>query len=852
MKKKVFIFLFLVGLFLYGIVLSSQVFADVSPTPEPCLKSSTNPGSWCPLVTGATYTCAADYNAWTADKSQNLWVNDEEITALGKAGERSRQFLYWSLTHRSIDNHPVILSVWSFAKNLTYFFLLIVAAIFGLGIIIGQRANFNLKIEVWPLIIKIGLLFLYVTFSATIVLLIIQLSDTLMLFFIEKLGVKDLFNIFFVSGSGGSVIKDSETAYQTFQGCSNINVGLLDSVKTSKFMINITNMTYYLIGIMLILRKIILWLLLFVSPFLALLMPFVLIRNIGWIWIGVFFQWVFYGPLFALFLGGLAQIWNSPSHIPFNFDFSRAGNLQGFIYPTSINILYGGPAQTLGLLNSSNYADTFAEYIIALIMLWAVTFFPWWLLRIFRDYCCDGIYAMKNILLSMYDQTRGGPSPQPPAPAPTPTATGTAIKMPKEVEIPIKVRLETVEQIKRAETNEITRSLNLSVSRLTDIARFETDKQTKETVNKNLNYLQNPTRAETPTERQKYMNIRSELFSRAIKEDQHAKQVLSSISTSKIEQLQRRDEFLKSIPQTVPVTHIVSIKVKMPQSKVQSITSNYLHSASNNTSIINEVAEKAHFSQSQITSVITSLIGNIDKSTQDIIPKIIQETGLEKKSVVIIIQIFSKAIKENKQIAEEVAKSENMDVEEVEKIVINQLPIIAEPEKHIEETISIPPTVSLEDYEQVKKMWKAQYDKGEVPVSEEIKSRQDWVNKDILFITNTVNKLLSSSNELRQEGLDSLGYILPIFLINNLKGDEMMVYLKAKLEAAKEVKEEIEKEKIIAQQVEVKKEEFVEVARPKEETKEKEMKMENESKPEAQNPKSEINSNDQNSNEKKV
>lgn len=823
-KKILFLFLFLL---VFAFAFSQKVSAQVTPTPEfEACKGS----SGCPDTGDNTYICAPNLASWETNKHQNYWVNDEEVTALGKAGERSREFLYWALTHRSIDNHPILISIWSFAKNLTYFFLIIVAAVIGLGIIIGQRTNFNLKIEVWPLLIKIGTLFLYVTFSATLVLLIVQLSDTLMLFFIEKLNVKQLFNIFFLQNANGSVIKESETAYQTFQGCRNLNVDLLDSVKTSKFMVNLTNLTYYLIGIMLILRKVILWLLLFVSPFLALLMPFVLIRNIGWIWIGVFFQWVFYGPLFALFLGALATIWNSPSHIPYNFDFSRAGNALGFVYPTSINILYGGPAQQLGILNSSNYVDTFAEYIISLIMLWAITFFPWWLLRIFRDYCCDGIYAMKNILLSMYDQTRVNPNPKPLAPAPSPVSSSVGMNLPKETQMPIKVRLETVEQIKRAETNEITKTLNLSVSKLTDIAHYETNKQIKENVTKNLNYLQNPVQAETPNERQKYMNIRSELFNRAIKEDNTAKQVLSSISTSRVEQLQRREEFLRSIPQTVPVTHIVSVKVKMPQSKVQSVTSSYLQSAANNSTIIKEVADKSQIPQSQIQSILSSLIGNINKPMQNIIPDIAQETGLDKKNVVIVIQIFGKVAKDNKQLAEDIAKLENLQSQEVEKIVINQLPIIASSEEHIEESISIPPTVSLEDYEQVKKMWKAQYDKGEVPISANIKTRVDWINKDIVLITNTLNKLLSSSNELRQEALDELGYILPIFLINNLKGEELIAYLKAKVEAAKEVKEEMEKLKEVTENIDLKnQEEFAQVQRVNE-VKEKEMKMEEEMK----------------------
>ena len=1050
MKKQVSIFLFLLTFLLFGATSLKPIFAQAIPTPtplyEPCL------GSWCPLITGINYTCAASYNDWVRNKSQNLWVSDPEVTALGKAGERSRQFLYWTLTHRSVDDHPVLLSIWTFTKNMVYFFLLIVAAIFGLGIIIGQRVNFKLKIEVWPLFIKILLLFLYVTFSASIILLIVQLSDTLMLFFIERLGVKNLFNIFFLSSQGGSVISDSETAYLTFKGCTNVNIELLDSVKTSKFMVHFTNMTYYMIGIMFILRKVLLWLLLFVSPFLALLMPFVFIRNAGWIWIGVFFQWVFYGPLFGLFLGGLASIWGSPSHIPYNFDFSRTNKMEGFIYPTTINILYGGPAQKLELLNSANYTDTFAEYIIALIMLWAVTFFPWWLLRIFRDYCCEGILAMKNILLSMYDQMRGGPPPSAPGPVPVPApaglTTGTALKLPKEETVPTVTRLETIEDIKKTRTEDITRSLQFSVSHLTDIARFETNKQHQETVNKNINFLQNPMKAETPTERQKYMNIRSELFNRAIKEDKTAKQILSSISTSKIEQVQRREEILRTTPQSIPVTHIISVKVKIPTEKVQSVTSSFVQSVSQNTTMLQSLSQLTQIPQTKVQSVLNAYTQNISQPASKIVQSIATQTGLTKEKVSSIIQNTTNVIRQSqlidkiavkeqvaidhvekilssvssslirevgiptekvtsitksmltsvsndqtfvkqlekqtnlptnqinnilnvysqnlnqplentinnistqtgvqkekvkevintilatipstkeketfasristqvgipvekvisitksilssvssdhtfvnqlekqtnlptKQISQilniftqnvnqpmtttvsnianqtgvekekvkqvinttvnnlktsrdtikQIIQKENVKESDLQKIVENQIPIVAQPEKYIEQTISIPPSVSLDEYEQVKKMWRDQYERGEVPVSDKIKSRDQWVEQDVVFITNNLNKLVSDSPEIKQEGLDELGYILPIFLINNLKGDQLLVYLKAKLEAAKEVQTLKEKEtEVEAKFKEAEKvEEFVEVEKPKVEEKEKVMEMKQE------------------------
>ena len=841
--------------------------------------------------------CVYDMQTFQQDPAKNhLWVEDPEITAQGKADERARQFLFWVFNTGTVDTHPALIKVWNLAKNISFFLLLIVVAVMGLGLIVGQRAHFATGIKIGPLIIKLLILILYVIFSATLIITLIQLSDVLMKFFIEKVGGRDLFNINFGVLSG-------EESYIKFVGCRDLNIRVQEGVRAELTMLKVTNLTYYVMGVMLILRKVILWFFLFLSPFLALLLPFVFIRNTGWIWIGVFFQWLFYGPLFALFLGGVATTWQLG--IPFIFDFSRVEsnaskcNPAGYIYPTAINILYGGPAQKLAPCNNGNYVDTFAEYIISLVMLWAVTFFPWWLLRIFRDYCCEGILAMKNILLSMYDQMRGGLPPSAPGPVPVPApsglVTGTALKLPKDETTPTVTRLETIEDIKKTRTEDITRTLQISATHLTDIARFETNKQQQEIVTKNINYLQNPMKAETPTERQKYMNIRSELFNRAIKEDKTAKQVLSSLSTSRIEQFQKREELIKSISQPVPVTHIVSVKVKIPQDKVQSTTSSFFNTVSQNSQFVTNIAQNTKLQTTQVKSVLNSLAQNINQPTTTISSavsqqtgvekqqvntiltsvakninqaptdfsasisqqtgvekrqveviltslaqninqapiavsdRIVKQTGIEKEKVTRVVNAFYQTVKENKVLIKQVAEKENIKEEQVEKILTSQLPVIAQPQKHIEETISIPPSVSLDEYEQVKKMWKDQYERGEVPISDKIKSRDQWIGQDVVFITNTLNKLVSDAIELRQEGLDEVGYILPIFLINNLKGDELLVYLKAKLEAAKEIQTILEQKEEAKKEVEEEKvEELVDVDKPQAEEKEKEMEMKEE------------------------
>jgi len=819
MKKK-FLISFFIGWLIFLFVLNlKSVFAaqnyTIQITPVPCSKASglgDCPTDLSNIYESASETCVSSYETFVADPiNQHFWAADPDVTAQGKADERARQFIYWAMNRNSVDSHSVLKQVWKLSSSVVFFLIVIVVAITGIGIIIGQKANFDFKIQIWPIITRTVVLLLYVAFSATIVLILISISELLMKFFIENLGGKDLFNIYFSSVS-------HESNYVNFVGCRDLNYKVQEAANTEMFLLKLTNITYYVLGGMFILRKVVLWFLLFISPFLALLAPFVFIRNIGWIWIGVFFQWLFYGPMTALFLGGVSAIWKAG--IPYAFDFSRVNSSGGYIYPTAINIVYGGPAQIssniIGALNNGNYVDTFVEYVISLIMLWTVIVLPWWLLRIFRDYCCDGIYAAKNILLSMYDQMRGGPGPSPKPPF-GPADITNRLKIPKTMEIPIKLKLETIEEIKKTKTEDITRSLNISTKRLTDIAQFETNKQTQQNIRQNIDYLANPLKAETPTERQKYMNLRTELFNRAVKQDHLAQNILSSISTSKIEQIKRREELIKTIPKTVPVTHIVSVRVKLPQDKVGAITTTLVTNTTKNTEVMTKLAQNTKLENQQIQTILQSLAQNIDQPITEVVEKIAKETGLSKEKITAVLKIFSQSMKENKGLSQE------------ENLVAQELPVVAEAEKHVEETISIPPSVAIEDYENVKKMWKKQYEAGEVPVTENIKSRFEWVDKDIVFITNTLNKLVSANPEIKQQGLDDLSFILPIFLINNLKGEELIVYLKAKLEAARTVHESLQKEREITEKLKAKtEEEVVEVPLPKkaEEAKTMEMKKE--------------------------
>ncbi len=922
-------------------------------------------GSYCPDLrtadplakdTNLPYPCAKSYAEWVAHPNLNFWVEDPTVTSLGKGGERSRQFLLWALTRQSIDDHPVILDVWKLSQNVALFLILIVVIIMGIGIVVGQRgigvmgSSFNMNIEITPLIIRIAMLLLFIVFSARIVLIIIQLSDVLMEFFIRTLGVRDLFNIFFLEKAGAAKnvaesLKNSEQAYREFVGCTNWNIGNQEMVTTSKAMVRFTNMTYYFLGGMLLLRKIVLWFLIMLAPFLALLAPFVFIRNVGWMWVGVFFQWVFYGPLMALFLGGLANIWNSaPVHIPYVFDFSRVHRMGEVVYPTSINILYGGPAQKLGIFNTSNYVDTFVEYIIGLMMLWTVIILPWFLLRIFRDYCCDGIYAMKNVLMAMYDTMRG-PNPTPPGPTPTPTGTGrTALDVSQNIKTPVEVtvKLETMRDIKQAQTQQIVQAISMEAHSLRDVARMETNKESRVKVTESLNQIQNPFKAETPTERQRLMNIRNEVQTRASQGDKVAQRVVAVTAKTSVHERVAREQIIASMPRIAVPTTVASssqVKVVLPASKINTVVHSALSNVSANQLFAQQVSEKTGIPAVQTAHVLQTMsrLTSLDTSTDDAVSRTAQEVGLEearvkqviaetarllrdrpdlveivarqenvdvhvvadavqaelrgasgvtqathailrnffmhvaldsqarqaisqeaKMSEPVIVQIFkelseadtsqlssrelivrtaervkapeasvrkvlestSVIMAKQPAVVEKVAQTEHTDIATVKDVSQEQLKALSTAEKDIEDYVPQTKKVSIEDYEEVKSMWIEHYESGEIPETENVRSREDWVAQDTIRISNILNKLMSSNKTMQEQGLAEVGYILPIFMVNNLSGEELLVYLKAKIQAAKETARSLEKEKELREKIKTEDEEtLVEVEKPHEEEK---------------------------------
>ncbi|PIQ71438.1 hypothetical protein COV87_03420 [Candidatus Roizmanbacteria bacterium CG11_big_fil_rev_8_21_14_0_20_37_16] len=324
------------------------------------------------------------------------------------------------------------------------------------------------------------------------------------------------------------------------------------------------------------------------------------------------------------------------------------------------------------------------------------------------------------------------------------------------------------------------------------------------------------------------MNIRSELSTRATKSDLTAKRLVNVFTSSKSEQSNIRQDMIASIPKMVPVTQLVSFKVKISPEKAQQISRAITNTVINNKTIIDTISQKSGVVPEKTTQVLNSFHQNINTPATEVVQKISDDTKIEKAKVTSVIKEFSVQLRSDEKISQVAAKDNNLDSDQVKKVIDAQLPVISEPEKNIEQTVTIPQTVSIDEYEEVKKMWTHQYEKGEVPLTENLKNRRAWVEQDIVIITNTLNKLLSSQEEVKQQGLDDVGYILPIFLVNNLTGEQLLAYLKAKIEAARTVKDLLDREKEVTERLKAGAEEKVNVMKPKMKEAEKTMELKEE------------------------
>jgi len=704
------------------------------------------------------------------------WKQDKEVTFIGKTAARANEFLQWTLqNYQWISVTPggtanPLAEFWGEILRIVLVLIVLFVLAAAFVIIITRGRSVTLMRFIPRFIIVILLIIL----SFALIRFIYQFFDVIQGFFLNVtdpaggpdrlIGPQDLLYIAF--------------DYPSFIGYRRVGVQFDESAYISLLLVKITAVTYYVMTGILLIRKIILWFFVIISPVFPLLLFFRPLRNTAKIWIGEFFRWLLYAPLFAIFLHGLVGMWRNG--VPLPFDFSQVGTE---VYPTSINILLGGPGQQIGLYNSVNLSDTFALYVVALLMLWVVILLPWLLLQIFLDYINNlafsetSLYqriASTNIPFINRPIGNGPDTPQQPPPQ-GPAATGMAKALPfmnkRAMQIPVK-RVTSADNMKNifsrqsnmhisSETNEVVRLANLSVPKMRDIARLESATITKnqsvtqqrtEITNK-LNQISSPASAPV-VEREKFTTIKEKLVQMQQKGDPVASSILNASRIGS--QIGRAGAMSSEVIKSrlaVTLQHIAVPSMALnPQERQK----------------VQEARQELLSAQHEGNPLATYILDMSEKVSKENIGEQEKSSLIEKVKE----RLFNEKQKGNK-LAEKVLPAEG-----VTSIAQASLPVVNRVQQ-----------VSLDEYEEVKNIWKENYTNMEPPAPLDGKSltKEEWIKNDIQKIDETVNLLSSPDQTQVQKGMEMVSDILPFLLIGGFSKAEVIAYLKAKQAAGKEV-----------------------------------------------------------------
>lgn len=751
MKKILPLLLFSVIFSFFLTVFSPLAFAQPAPTATPTVAPTS-----APIQLGTTGPTPVDGDGWTGP--------DPEVTFVGKTGARSGQFLDWALQNYQwltlVDGKNPLIPFWITIRNIVYavIALFVLATAFILIVTRGQN------ITIMRFIPRFVFVIILITLSFSIVQFIYQICDIVQDFFLKVNGkyisTQDLLYIGF--------------DYESFLGFRRSGPEFDESAFISLLLVRLTAITYYVMTGILLVRKIILWFFIILSPVFPLLLFYKPIRNTAKIWVGEFFRWLLYAPLFAIFLHGLVVMWTTGIPLPFDFTGVAAGKV---VYPTAINILLGGPGQTLGLNNSVNLRDTFALYVVALLMLWVVILLPFLLLKIFLDYI--NTISLENNMFMKRVVTRGAeflqgprgvpPTPQTPPPGLTQPA-GVARTLPffakKAAVEPVQSRATIQASVQ--ESANILNLANLSIPKMRDIARYEASMMSKDTTRQSevsnfhttLEKIANPSIVSTPAEREKFTTVRQKLIEQQQKGNPIASSVINAtkLSTTSIQNVaevrQKNLAHLTLVLKRIENPELAIIPAE--KDKYAKLKEKLVDKKQKGDQLASEILETGQ--KTANTNVPTE-----EKQKA-------QETLLEK--------LLAEEKKGNQEVKEFVAEGPTAPKTKENLPVVNKVQ-----------------QVSLEDYEEVRKLWTENYQKLEPPkgLDGQDIDRREWIRNDIDKVNQAIALMTSQDPQKVNEGMEMVSNILPFLMMGGFSKSEVVAYLKAKMEAGKQVLSDIQK-----------------------------------------------------------
>ncbi len=440
----------------------------------------------------------------------NGWTKDPETTFVGKMATRTGVFLDWTLRTYTwanvVPGQPNALAkAWVAIRDVVYAFLILMVLVAAFIFITTRGRNLKVK-EFIPRFIVVVLL---IVFSYSILQLIYQITDIVQGFFLRLpngsiISSKDLLSISF--------------DYKNFQGYKRLGDTMEESGMVSLLLVKATSITYLAMAGVLLIRKIIMWFFIILSPIFPLLILFYPVRNTAKLWAGEFLRWVLYAPLFTVLLSGLVNIWKASTPtvtgIPLAFDLGAKET----IYPTAVNILLGGPGQAIAIENSVNYPGTFALYVVALLMLWVVIILPFILLKIlldaFKGYPLqEGIYQMFKSTSGLYNRLLPTSSPKP-LPPTMPQTTGDMRSIPQYRSSSYSESSQSsASRYKYTQKDtEILRLVDIKIPTIRDVAKYESQTTHTNNIQNTLMGLSKPETMRSAEDRQHYSYVRTRLL----------------------------------------------------------------------------------------------------------------------------------------------------------------------------------------------------------------------------------------------------------------------------------------------------------------------------------------------------
>ena len=810
---------------------------------------------------------------------EGLWVADPEVTFIGKNAARSGNLLDWTLRnynwvcvkqagtnainqYQCDDSENPLAKFWLLIVSFIVVPLLFVVILATAIVIIITRGK---SLTIMRFIPRFVAVIVLIVFSYSLLQFLYQFTDVIQGFFLRSdttlicppncISQKDLLYVGW--------------KYEDFVGLRLLHDYYAESAFISLLLTKLTALTYFVMVGILLMRKIILWFFIIVSPIFPLLLLYYPVRNTGKIWIGEFFRWLLYAPLFAMFLNGLVYMWRQ--QIPLLFippqGTGAVNDVNQIIYPTAVNILLGGPKQFVTPNNSVNLTETFALYVVALIMLWVVILLPWILLQIFLDYASNfspGESAVMKTLVNLAGNKKpiaptggGGIGPAPGGAAislpftkkfqmPTslgPTSGGAAKEIIRE-STSAKASTSTFGQSTFASASQVNAQVlsvaNVQLPTMRDIARYDSAQYSNDTsrvkevslAKETLEKIANPVAVTSTVDREKFSDIRDKLTQESAQGNLLATSILnaassvsktsasSNVSTSQMQSILQQ---IANPASTSTSSSSVVNREKMSQlhdmlSKESKQNNNQLASSllsvsektsSSEIEKIKDTLMQASAQGDRTAQNVMSQISSINKQSQSTqqVKTVLQQVNnpasasspVNREKLTKLQESLTKASKEGNDLATAVLKvTDKTSAADIEKIQqkIQQAkqkgePIAAELANMTQTKVAAPvvnrvQTVSKEDYDAVRDMWKQNYSNLEIPQGM-AGSRSEWIKDDVGKIDKIVGLLSSTDKEKVDEGMDEVANILPFLLMGGFSQTEIVAYLKAKQDAGKDV-----------------------------------------------------------------